>query len=316
MYSFSKSIYLNSQELLPMPKDDHSSESNDFNTSGRRKDPAERKKHQAELRRKISERLSQWKRHHRVKSVSSKNEGDLNAAPDMESSNSTNAIITPLFYHGDKQDTGKSIKPSILKLVYYDPLDLLLCGFEDSKIGVWGYNEDAFKNVPGNQGNGHSNSNSNGTKDGVSNRVAGLTCRHMFQEHRDAVLAICPLAYNSKIFGNNNRTCHYMLTSGADQKLFLYDLEKGTIMDSLKDPVTGKDVLAADAAVNDMDYSPETERFAYVSSDGQGYLRKFSEEGRGMTLIAVLQGHESDVTQVSKACHLPLRYKLGGRVYR
>lgn len=39
--------------------------------------------------------------------------------------------------------------------------------------------------------------------------------------------------------------------------------------------------------------------FAYASSDKLVYIRRFSDRGADMTLSAVLQGHEAEVTQVS-----------------
>ena len=49
--------------------------------------------------------------------------------------------------------------------------------------------------------------------------------------------------------------------------------------------------------------------FAYASSDKLVYIRQFSERGAEMTLSAVLQGHEAEVTQVS-----PLHWRsLRGR---
>lgn len=45
--------------------------------------------------------------------------------------------------------------------------------------------------------------------------------------------------------------------------------------------------------------------FAYASSDKLVYIRQFSDRGAEMTLSAVLQGHEAEVTQVR-----PLQSKL------
>ena len=42
------------------------------------------------------------------------------------------------------------------------------------------------------------------------------------------------------------------------------------------------------------------DEFAYASSDKLVYIRQFSDRGAEMTLSAVLQGHEAEVTQVSK----------------
>jgi hypothetical protein len=38
--------------------------------------------------------------------------------------------------------------------------------------------------------------------------------------------------------------------------------------------------------------------FAYASSDKLIYIRRFSDKGNEMTLTAILQGHEAEVTQV------------------
>ena len=45
------------------------------------------------------------------------------------------------------------------------------------------------------------------------------------------------------------------------------------------------------------------ERFAYSSADSNVYLRHFSTDGQAMKLMAVLQGHRSDVTSVSEEPH-------------
>ena len=83
------------------------------------------------------------------------------------------------------------------------------------------------------------------------------------------------------------------------------------------------DELASDGIIMDLTYSPERyadyfcwtfswkifhcklhllhfcrNEFAYASSDKLVYIRQFSDRGAEMTLSAVLQGHEAEVTQV------------------
>lgn len=65
-----------------------------------------------------------------------------------------------------------------------------------------------------------------------------------------------------------------------------------------ENPTMGKEELASDDIVLDLDYSPERQEFAYASADHCAYIRKFSETGSEMTLQAVLQGHEADVHQI------------------
>ena len=91
----------------------------------------------------------------------------------------------------------------------------------------------------------------------------------------------------------------------------------------------GSNELASDGIIMDLTYSPERwvgcllinvvvgfsesqiciywllcrNEFAYASSDKLVYIRRFSDRGAEMTLSAVLQGHEAEVTQVSRVRH-------------
>ena len=77
------------------------------------------------------------------------------------------------------------------------------------------------------------------------------------------------------------------------------------------------DDLASDGVITDMAYCQERSlrffyclsiffyhccslrnEFAYSSTDKLVYIRKFAETGSEMKMAAVLQGHESDVTQL------------------
>ena len=60
----------------------------------------------------------------------------------------------------------------------------------------------------------------------------------------------------------------------------------------------GKDELAADGIIYDLDYAPERNEFAYASADKCAYIRTFDTDGTKLKLRAVLQGHEQDVVTV------------------
>jgi hypothetical protein len=60
----------------------------------------------------------------------------------------------------------------------------------------------------------------------------------------------------------------------------------------------GKEELAADGIILDLDYSIERNEFGYASADKSAYIRKFSPKGDEMLLQAVLLGHEAEVTKV------------------
>lgn len=60
----------------------------------------------------------------------------------------------------------------------------------------------------------------------------------------------------------------------------------------------GREELAADGIILDLEYCLERNEFAYASADKLAYIRKFSPRGTEMLLQAVLQGHEAEVTQV------------------
>jgi WD40 repeat protein len=96
------------------------------------------------------------------------------------------------------------------------------------------------------------------------------------------------------------------VSAGWDKKLLIWDLDSGKLHDGLHNNNNNQNLqqyqteLAADGIILDMDYSKEMQSFAYSSGDYSIYLRRFSETGRGdeMQLIAVMQGHESEVNCV------------------
>lgn len=68
---------------------------------------------------------------------------------------------------------------------------------------------------------------------------------------------------------------------------------------SNKNAILGKEELAADGIILDIAYSESRNEFGYASADKQAYIRRFNPKGDQMTLVAVLQGHEADVTVIN-----------------
>lgn len=67
---------------------------------------------------------------------------------------------------------------------------------------------------------------------------------------------------------------------------------------SNKSALIGKEELAADGIILDVAYSESRNEFGYASADKQAYIRRFNPKGDQMTLVAVLQGHEAEVTVI------------------
>jgi WD40 repeat protein len=167
-------------------------------------------------------------------------------------------------------------KPTALKCLYYDPLELLIVSFDDHKIVVWGYQKETCDD------------DSKG--DEMSSKVCGLSERCILKEHKNAVTAIVAFS-KEDLFGK-----HWLISGGMDRRLIVWNLEKGSYLDSLKSEETGKDELAADGLITDIDYCPQSSYIGYSSSDTCAYIRKFDTSHNNLSLIAVLQGHLADVT--------------------
>ena len=90
------------------------------------------------------------------------------------------------------------------------------------------------------------------------------------------------------------------LSTGWDRKIYLWDLATFEMIDVFKNNngIKASEELAADSLILGIDYSPERNEFAYCSADKMAYLRSFSTNGSEMKLLAVMQGHEAEVTQV------------------
>ncbi|KAH9247138.1 hypothetical protein BASA81_015281 [Batrachochytrium salamandrivorans] len=194
----------------------------------------------------------------------------------------------------------KMSRPGISFLLYYEDLDVLISGYEDSRICIWGYNEESIKFTPDLNDRDIVEGASSGTggnqlgSDSVSNRVAGMSLKSTLLNHKDSVTGLVCFQMEGK---------HWMISTGWDRRICIWDMQTATLHDVFRNSQNqafglAREELAADGIILSLDYSPEFNSIGYASSDKLAYIRRASPNGAEMTLIAVLQGHEAEVTQI------------------
>lgn len=183
-----------------------------------------------------------------------------------------------------KQAAAKQPRPGVNFLFYYEDLDYLISGYEDSRICVWGYNEESIQLDPKAEIVGDQLL----VGEGVNNRVAGMSLKATLLEHKEAVTCFTCFKHNDK---------NWMISAGWDRRLCIWNLDTLKLADIFRSSDSAKEELAADGIILSIDYSPERNEFGYTSSDKLAYIRKFSPGG-DLKLVAVLQGHEAEVTVI------------------
>lgn len=124
-----------SQETLPLPKEDKHIDLDDARKQGVAQTVDQRRRQQLELRRKISERLRGWRRYIPERDDGT---GDGTSRPHSGDEDDGLSFLSDrkLTAKNMKQDVEKKNMATALKLCYYEPLDLLITGYEDSKISM------------------------------------------------------------------------------------------------------------------------------------------------------------------------------------
>ncbi|XP_048588846.1 probable U3 small nucleolar RNA-associated protein 13 isoform X2 [Nematostella vectensis] len=204
---------------------------------------------------------------------------------------------------------------ALLRSVFVEDLDLLVVASEDHNIYVWGFDMDAvsvlqnmrpadeslifkYAILLGDKVPRAEQENVEGSKDqdSVTNRVAGFICRNVLTEHTNCVTGLAVVGKDAG-YGTT-----FLISAGWDRRILLWDLETVRLHDSFRNTDSNasseSEELASDGIILDLTYSADRDEFAYASSDKLVYIRRFSDKGREMKLLAVLQGHEADVTQV------------------
>ncbi|KAJ3277023.1 hypothetical protein HDV01_000075 [Terramyces sp. JEL0728] len=184
----------------------------------------------------------------------------------------------------------KAVRPSVVSMAYYEELDYLISGYEDSKIRIWGYNEETilYNQEPKTTTDKDLVDTKNVPDEAVTSRVAGMTLKETLNEHKDSVTALV-------CFKRDNN--HWLLSTGWDRRIVLWNMSTLKMHDVFRNhsAIQTKEELAADGIILGMDYSCERNEFAYCSADKLAYLRRFSSNGGEMKLLA---RHEAEVTQI------------------
>ncbi|KAI9199249.1 WD40-repeat-containing domain protein [Polychytrium aggregatum] len=304
--------FMYSQETLALPKEEKPDEEVFHNHIS--KDPEERRKKQAALHKRVTKSLSSWKRVMQEDLEGHKSQVELMARStvkewrrkhimmnERQSTSSDEAEKKSIAQKKKAEiakDLTKPAKSGVLSLFYYEDLDYLISGYEDSRIHIWGYNIESMKFTAEMQaaadfGNGEG-LESGITGESVTNRVAGMSLKHTLQNHKDGVSCLT-------CFNLEGR--HWMVSSGWDRRICIWDLRTVRLHDvfrhgSSSGLASGKDEYAADGIILDIEYAPELNEIGYASADKMAYIRKFSPKGDEMKLQCVLQGHEAEVTRI------------------
>lgn len=292
--------FMYSQEALILPKEEKLEEGHLMDSLSR--NPDERRHKQAALYRRVNEKLNSWRRGLEEELRVGENQVELMSDDALRSYKRKQLKLKSLL---DGEKTSQSAKdnavvgkgktsnrPGVLSLYYYEELDVLASGYEDSKIRIWGYNEEVVKDLPPDGDNDKDVNDSNGfSNDSVTNRVSGMVLKHTFNDHKDAVSGIACFLKD----GN-----HWMLSTGWDRRICVFDMKNFRLHDIFRSNQkgSGKEELAADGIILDLEYCHERNEFGYASADKSAYIRKFSPRGDEMLLQAVLLGHEAEVTKI------------------
>ncbi|KAJ3043664.1 hypothetical protein HDV00_004437 [Rhizophlyctis rosea] len=292
--------FMYSEETLILPKEEKPEEAILINTFSR--NPEERRKKQSALHKRISEKLDVWKRFMEDDTEQQQQVALMSGAAMRDFQRKQQRMEAPkqrrrhesLTADDDESVVRAGIggmavadkpaaRPGVVSLCYYEELDLLISGYEDSKIHVWGYNEETVKYVGDVDAKDKELLDANGIpNDGVTNRVAGMTLKFSLPGHFEAVTAL--------------------VSTGWDRRICIWDLTGARLQDVFRGGQPGgggREELAADGIILDIEYCAERNEIAYASADKLAYVRRFSPKGDEMVLLAVLHGHEAEVTQPS-----------------
>ncbi|XP_007889613.2 probable U3 small nucleolar RNA-associated protein 13 [Callorhinchus milii] len=209
-------------------------------------------------------------------------------------------------------------RPRFTRSVFVEELDLLALAAEDGKVYLWGFDDSLssiLKMMPSKaklqqdrirrfevlldqtpKDHLFDLKDNENDADSVTNRVSGFVCKKVLSGHLQLVTGLALVAR-----GGSSNT-NYLISGGWDGRLCVWDLQTGALKDTFchtaSDSQSEVQDLANDGAILDLAYSPKRNEFAYSSSEGMVYLRRFSPVAAQMILVNVLRGHEADITSV------------------
>ncbi|KAJ3015428.1 hypothetical protein HKX48_004593 [Thoreauomyces humboldtii] len=300
--------FMYSKETLFVPREEKKEEEPLLYTFT--KNPEERRKKQAALHKRVSAKLHRWERteedpgaglvltkeaHRQLKKKDREiDPGDKVLKHHRKRMEEFEHAQEGLRRRGPDGESAKPARPGVVALLYYEDLDILISGYTDSKIHIWGYNEEVVRFVPDDP-NDKDGIDPGMRGDGVTNRVAGMSLKYTLEEHKDAVTGIACFQRDG---------IHWLLTTGFDRRICVWEyttpynvFQKRDIFRAAQSGF-GREELAADGIILDLEYCPDRNEFGYASADRMAYIRRFSPKGSEMVLLAVLQGHDAEVTQI------------------
>ncbi|TPX61874.1 hypothetical protein PhCBS80983_g00825 [Powellomyces hirtus] len=305
--------FMYSKEALHVPREEKPEEEPLLYTFT--KNPGERRKKQAALHKRVTAKLHSWERHEEdpgavvmltkeARRTLQKKDRDIDPGNKVLKHHRRRMEEFERAQEGLRkrptdEDSGRPRRPGVVSLFYYEELDLLISGYTDSKIHIWGYNEEVVRFVPEDVTAETKEKDAidagNMRPDGVTNRVAGMSLKYTLEEHRDAVTGISCFVRDG---------IHWLLTTGFDRRICIWEyttpynvFQKRDVFKNMQQGF-GREELAADGIILDLEYCPDRNEFAYASEDKLAYIRKFSPKGTEMYLQAILQGHDAEVTQI------------------
>ncbi|KAM4748795.1 uncharacterized protein WCC33_006185 [Rhinophrynus dorsalis] len=201
------------------------------------------------------------------------------------------------------------------KSVFIDELDILVMAGENGDIYLWEFDDSITCSVPEemhslaehplmkshelltNEASRSENLLETNKKSAVINKhLAGFMCKKVLAGHFKAVTALAVIGKESGFHSV------YLLSGGWDRRLCVWDLNACTLTETFSrselDHWSEEKDAACDGAIMDLCFSPKRKEFAYSSSDGKVYIRRFNTMSSQMTLVNILEGHEAEVTSV------------------
>ncbi|KAE8614831.1 hypothetical protein XENTR_v10008326 [Xenopus tropicalis] len=198
------------------------------------------------------------------------------------------------------------------KSLFTDELDILVMATDNGDIQLWEFDDPVTGSIPNETATlgeeqlekydsflaqGAENIYETNRNNVLVNKfLSGFTCKKVLSAHSKAVSALATVGRESGFH------TVYLLSGGWDRRLCVWDLNTGSLTETFSKPEMdhwSEDRDAAcDGAIMDMCYSPKRKEFAYSSSDGKIYIRRFAPISSKMTLVNILIGHEAEVTSI------------------
>ncbi|XP_075456977.1 uncharacterized protein LOC142495400 isoform X2 [Ascaphus truei] len=201
-----------------------------------------------------------------------------------------------------------------MKSLFIEEMDILVMSAENGDIYLWEFDDSVMCSVPEETpaldehqelikkyefllARGSESFLETQKTSGVLNKhLAGFTCKKILAAHYKAVTALALIGKESGFH------TAYLLSGGWDRRLCVWDLDTCSLAEAFSNPDldhwSEQREIACDGAILDMCYSPKRKEFAYASSDGRVYIRRFATVSSEMTLVNILIGHEAEVTSI------------------